>query len=199
MPKGEDSEVSCRALSIHGSWLIESPVHSDPRGSFCERFRRSDLERCTGEVFAPLQMNVSKSCIGTVRGIHGTLPTHPLRKYVTCVAGSILDVVVDLRANSSSFGAWDSVVLNSASPSRSVFVGSGLGHAFQALSPMATVAYLVDAEYHPDAEIAVNPFDRQLAISWVSPLQIRISQKDARAQSLTDLRQSLTEMQAGDD
>lgn len=144
-------------------------------------------------------MNVSKSSIGTVRGIHGSIPTHPQKKYITCVAGSILDVVVDLRPDSSTFGAWDSVVLNGASPSRSVFIGSGLGHAFQALSATATVAYLVDAEYQPDAEIVVNPFDRQLAISWVSPLRIQISQKDATAQSLSVLRQTFSALHAGDE
>jgi len=105
---------------------------------------------------------------------------------VTCASGQVLDVVVDLRVGSPTFGTWDSVVLDDVDR-RAVYLPEGLGHGFCALSESATVTYLCSEPYAPEREHAVNAFDPDLGIDWRAA-DLTTSERDAAAPSLADAR-----------
>lgn len=114
-------------------------------------------------------------------------------KYITCVKGAFLDVVVDLRVGSPTFGEWDAVVIDDVDR-RAVFLAEGLGHAILSLEDGSTVMYLCSIEYSPHLDRDLDPFDPELAIDWPktdrqgNPLTYELSAKDAAAPSLTTLR-----------
>ena len=105
----------------------------------------------------------------------------------TCVSGTVIDVVVDLRAGSPSFGRWAAVQLDDRAR-RAVFIGEGLGHAFAARSEEATVMYLCSSPYQPGREHGIHPLDPALAIAWPGDVEPILSDKDARAPSLARAR-----------
>jgi len=105
---------------------------------------------------------------------------------VTCVSGRVLDVLVDLRIGSPTFGTWEGVVLDDVDH-RAVYLPEGLGHGFCALSDSATVTYLCSEPYAPEREHAVNAFDPQLGIDWPTA-DVTTSERDAAAPSLADAR-----------
>jgi dTDP-4-dehydrorhamnose 3,5-epimerase len=125
---------------------------------------------------------------GTLRGVHFADVPPSQAKYVTCVRGSGLDVVVDIRVGSPSFGSWDAVVLDEQDR-RAVYVAEGLGHAFLALSDDATLLYLCSAGYAPDREHGVHPLDPDLAIDWPRDVEPLLSAKDAAAPGLAEAQQ----------
>ncbi|WP_327088057.1 dTDP-4-dehydrorhamnose 3,5-epimerase [Nonomuraea sp. NBC_01738] len=167
-------------LSIDGAWSFTPRVHADPRGSFLEAFRAADLPR----PFELAQVNCSVSAAGVLRGVHFADVPPGQAKYVMCVSGAILDVVVDLRTGSPDFGRWEAVRLDSEER-KALLVAEGLGHAFLALSEQATVVYLCSHGYNPGGEHGVHPLDPDLAIEWpvAEPL---LSDKDAAAPSLKE-------------
>jgi dTDP-4-dehydrorhamnose 3,5-epimerase len=119
-----------------------------------------------------------------LRGIHYSLADKGQSKFVTCVRGSILDVVVDIRPNSLTYKKWLAVELTESN-GQSVLIGNGLGHAFLALENKSTVSYLVTSRYSPQDEFEINPLDSDIGIQW--PLQrseIQISKKDLSAPTL---------------
>jgi hypothetical protein len=120
----------------------------------------------------------------------GGYPGHPLRqrsKYVTCVSGAILDVVVDIRVGSPSYGQWEGVCLDDTSR-RAVYLSEGLGHAFTALSEEATVIYLCSTPYSPGREHGVHPLDPEIGIAWPADTAAVLSGKDAAAPTLEQAR-----------
>lgn len=157
--------------------------HPDGRGVFFEWFKRDVLEVETGHSLGLAQANCSVSSRGVVRGIHFADVPPGQAKYVTCFAGSVLDVVVDLRVGSPTFGAVDSVVLDSGDR-RAVFIAEGLGHAFMALSEMATVGYLCSTAYNPAAEHGITPVDPALPMPWPDDVAPVLSPKDEAAPTL---------------
>jgi dTDP-4-dehydrorhamnose 3,5-epimerase len=168
-------------LSIEGSWLFTPRVHADPRGAFLEAFKAAELPHPLGVA----QVNCSVSRAGVLRGVHFADVPPGQAKYVTCVSGSVLDVVVDLRAGSPTFGRWESAVLDDETR-RAMLVAEGLGHAFMALSEQATVVYLCSATYNPAGEHGVNPLDPDLGIEWPAGLEPVLSEQDAAAPSLAE-------------
>lgn len=176
-------------LDIPGAWLFKPVVHSDERGSFTEYFRRDVVEQHVGHTLALHQANWSKSMAGAVRGIHFADIPPGQAKYVTCVHGAILDVVLDIRIGSPTFGRWDSAVLDEDNQC-AMYVAEGLGHAFMALSDDTNVLYLTSAPYAPDREHGINPLDPALNIDWPTtnreghPLTPTLSPKDTAAPSL---------------
>jgi dTDP-4-dehydrorhamnose 3,5-epimerase len=171
-------------LGIEGAWLAESPVWSDDRGFFREWFIAEEIKKITGYNFDVNQSNISSSSRGTLRGIHYSLADKGQSKFVTCVRGSILDVVVDIRPNSLTYKKWLAVELTESN-GQSVLIGNGLGHAFLALENKSTVSYLVTSRYSPQDEFEINPLDSDIGIQW--PLQrseIQISKKDLSAPTL---------------
>ena len=174
--------MQVRQLSIPGALEITPRQHGDNRGVFLEWFRADRLTEAIGHSLGLAQANLSVSARGVVRGIHFASVPPGQAKYVTCASGQVLDVVVDLRMGSPTFGTWDSVVLDETDR-RAVYLPEGLGHGFCALSESATVTYLCSEPYAPEREHAVNAFDPDLGIDWRAA-DLTTSERDAGAASL---------------
>jgi dTDP-4-dehydrorhamnose 3,5-epimerase len=173
-------------LGIEGALVAESQVWSDERGFFREWFKAEDIEKATGKNFLIEQANISLSSKGTVRGIHFSTAPRGQAKWVTCVTGSIRDVVVDIRPDSKTFGKWIAVEL-AGNSGKAVYISKGLGHGFIALEDNTAVAYLVSTPFSPTHEFEINPLDKELAINWGTDLKdLKISDKDLNAPSLAE-------------
>ena len=173
-------------LGIDGAWLAESPVWSDGRGFFREWFKSEDVKAATGREFGIEQANISLSSAGTLRGIHYSIAPQGQAKWITCVSGSIQDVIVDIRPDSKTFGQWIEVELKGDS-GKAVFISEGLGHAFLAIEENTVVAYLVSTPYSPTDEFEINPVDEKIGINWGMDLKLlKISEKDKIAPTLAE-------------
>ena len=173
-------------LGIEGAWLAESPVWSDERGFFREWFKAEDVKSATGRDFGIEQANISLSSLGTLRGIHYSIAPRGQAKWITCVSGSIKDVIVDIRPASQTFGNWIEVELNGNS-GKAVFISEGLGHGFIALEDNTAVAYLVSTPFSPSDEFDINPLDEKIGINWGMELnELKISEKDKNAPTLAE-------------
>ena len=185
--------MKIRPLSIEGAWEITPRQHGDSRGLFMEWYRFDRLAEVVGRPLRLAQGNLSVSARGVVRGIHFADVPPGQAKYVTCVRGAILDVVVDLRVGSPTFGQWDSVLLDDVDR-RAVFISEGLGHGFLSLEDDSTVIYLCSTGYAPDREHEVSPLDPGIGIDWPvvgrdgSSLQWTLSDKDLAAPTLQQAR-----------
>jgi dTDP-4-dehydrorhamnose 3,5-epimerase len=171
--------------SINGAWLIDPSRHGDDRGWFQELFKKSAVKNATGFEFSPVQINVSHSSQGVVRGIHYSIAPEGQAKYVSVLDGEIDDYIIDVREGSPTFGKWQRVRIT-AQQGNSVLLGSNLAHAFQVVSKMATVCYAVTAEFSPTAEKAINPFCPELAIAWDTSFPAMLSPKDEAAPHLSE-------------
>jgi dTDP-4-dehydrorhamnose 3,5-epimerase len=173
-------------MGIEGVWLAESPVWSDDRGFFREWFKSVDVKNVTGHDFGIEQANISLSSVGTLRGIHYSLAPLGQAKWITCVAGSIQDVIVDIRPNSKTFCQWIEVELEGDS-GKAVLISEGLGHGFLALEDNTAVAYLVSTPFSPADEFEINPLDQKIGIKWGMDLSsLKISGKDKIAPNLVE-------------
>jgi dTDP-4-dehydrorhamnose 3,5-epimerase len=173
-------------LGIEGVWLAESPVWRDDRGFFREWFKSEDIQNKTGRDFGIAQANISLSNRGTVRGIHYSIAPVGQAKWITCVSGSIRDVIVDIRPDSKSFGQWIEVELR-GDAGHAVFISERLGHGFVALEDNTTVAYLVSSPFSQTDEFEINPLDEKIGITWGMNLSdLKISQKDKNAPTLAE-------------
>ncbi|KOT80909.1 dTDP-4-dehydrorhamnose 3,5-epimerase [Streptomyces rimosus subsp. pseudoverticillatus] len=180
-----------RPLSIDGAWLHEPVIHHDERGAFHEWFRAPDFLTATGTLLELAQANCSVSRRGALRGIHFADIPPGQAKYVTCLRGAVLDVVIDVRVGSPTFGQHETVRLDDASR-RAVYLSPGLGHAFLALTDDATVVYLCSTGYQPEREHGVHPLDPSLNIAWPDDLgtPVLLSAKDAAAPTLEEARRA---------
>ena len=173
-------------LGIEGAWLAESPVWSDDRGFFREWFKAEDIQKVTGSDFGIEQANISLSSAGTLRGIHYSIAPRGQAKWITCVSGSIQDVIVDIRPNSKTFGQWMDVELKGDS-GKAILISEDLGHGFLALEDNTTVAYLVSTPFSPTDEFEINPLDESIGINWGMELgSLKISEKDKIAPTLAE-------------
>lgn len=176
--------IEVKPMSIEGAWIIESPLHNDNRGYFREWFKSSELKEKIGKSFEVTQANMSQSQKGVVRGIHFSTSILGQAKWVTCGAGAIWDVVVDIRPDSKTFMEWEGVQLT-VNNGRSVVISEGLGHAFIAMEDNSIMIYALSSDYDPSQEFAVNPKDTELAINW--PLENLIfSDRDISAPTLKE-------------
>lgn len=177
---------------IPGAFAVTPQQHRDDRGVFLEWFRSDRFAETTGHRFSIAQANCSVSSAGTVRGIHFAQLPPSQAKYVTCPSGAILDVVVDLRVGSPTFGQWDGVVLDDQDR-KALYLAEGLGHAFMALADDTVVNYLCSAPYAPGREHGVHPLDPTVGITWPThgrdgtALTPSLSPKDEQAPMLADL------------
>ena len=176
-------------MGIDGAWTFTPDIHPDSRGDFHEWFRASEFSDDLGYRFELAQANCSVSRRGVIRGIHFTQVPPGQAKYVVCPGGAILDVVVDLRLGSPSYGRWEAVRLDDQTR-RAVFLAEGLGHAFMALSDQATVMYLCSTPYAPGIEHGIHPLDPALAIDWPLAAGPILSAKDASAPRLDEARRA---------
>ena len=178
--------MKIRPLTIEGAFEIAPVQHGDQRGTFLEWYRFDALAAAVGHPLDLAQANLSTSAKDVVRGIHFADVPPGQAKYVTCVSGSILDVIVDIRVGSPTFGTWEAVPLDDKER-RAVYLAEGLGHAFCALTEGATVTYLCSSTYRPGHEHGVNPLDPELGIAWPATVPL-LSTKDEAAPSLAEAR-----------
>jgi dTDP-4-dehydrorhamnose 3,5-epimerase len=172
-------------LGIAGAWVFTPRIHRDGRGSFLELFRGAEFSVHVGHALDVAQVNCSVSRRGVIRGIHFAEVPPGQAKYVTCVSGEILDVVVDLRIGSPSLGRWKAVKLDDESRC-AVYLSEGLGHAFMALSDHATLVYLCSTPYAPGREHGVHPLDPAIGIAWPTNVEGILSDKDAAAPTMAE-------------
>ena len=171
-------------LGIKGAWIARSPIHKDDRGYFREWFKAGEIKIALGRSFDVQQGNISSSNRGVLRGIHYSLAKEGQGKWITCISGSVWDVVVDIRPSSTTYRKWIGTELHSGSGD-ALFISEGLGHAFISLEDNSTVAYLLTSKYSPAEEFAIHPLDPELAITW--PLQNpSLSLKDGSAPTLQE-------------
>lgn len=171
---------------IEGLVVIEPQVFHDARGYFCETYNEQRY-REAGITAQFVQDNQSCSSYGVVRGLHFQRPPYTQAKLVSCTVGCVLDVAVDLRRGSATYGQWYAVEL-SAENHRQFFIPRGFAHGFSVLSDMAVFAYKCDNLYHPEADGGVLLSDPDLNIDWQVPVEKRIlSEKDRKHPLLRDL------------
>ena len=171
---------------IQGVYIIEPKVFGDSRGYFFESYSRREFEAKVGPVEF-VQDNESKSCYGVVRGLHFQKPPHAQAKLVRVVKGKVLDVAVDLRKDSPTYGRHVSVEL-SEDNHRQVFIPKGFAHGFSVLSEEAVFQYKCDDYYAPETECAIAWNDPELNIDWRIPAdRVILSEKDKRHPELKDL------------
>jgi dTDP-4-dehydrorhamnose 3,5-epimerase len=178
--------VKIRPLTVEGAFEVTPVQHRDPRGTFLEWYRFDTLAAAVGHPLDLAQANLSVSARDVVRGIHFADVPPGQAKYVTCMAGAVVDVVVDLRVGSPTFGQWESVRLDDEER-RAVYLAEGLGHGFCALSERATVAYLCSSTYRPGHEHGIHPLDAGLGIAWPAAAPL-LSAKDAAAPTFAEAR-----------
>lgn len=180
-----------RELKVPGAFEITPKQFGDPRGVFLEWFKAPAFEEAVGHPLDLQQANCSVSAAGVVRGIHFADVPPGQAKYVTCARGAVLDVVVDIRVGSPTFGQWDSVLLDDVDR-RAIYLGEGLGHAFMALEDDSTVLYLCSTGYNPSGEHGINPLDPEVGLEWPTtdrhgnPVTPLLSEKDTAAPSLSE-------------
>ena len=180
-----------RELTVPGAFEITPTQFGDPRGLFFEAFKAGPFAEAVGHSFDLQQANCSVSAAGVLRGIHFADVPPSQAKYVMCARGAVLDVVVDIRVGSPTFGAWDAVLLDDVDR-RAVYLSEGLGHAFMSLEDDSTVLYLCSSGYAPGREHGIHPLDPELGIEWPttardgSPLTPLLSEKDEAAPTLAE-------------
>lgn len=179
--------MEIRELAVPHAWEVTPRVFPDDRGAFAEVFKSAELVKAVGHELTVAQLNCSTSRRGVLRGIHTASVPPGQAKYVTCLHGAVLDVVVDIRVGSPTFGRYELVRLDDASR-RAVYVSEGLGHGFLALTDDATVAYLCSTPYNPAGEFGMNPLDPEVGVAWPPDLPPVLSGKDAAAPSLAEVR-----------
>lgn len=172
-------------LSIAGSWLFTPVLRPDDRGLFLESFKSDVFEQAVGRPFNLKQLNISVSKLGTVRGVHFADVPPGQAKYVQCFEGAILDIVVDIRVGSPTFGQHHAITLNSEQRT-ALYISEGLGHAFCALTETATVGYLCNEGYSPHREHGINPIDPELELPWPTQMELLLSPKDSSAPSFAE-------------
>lgn len=171
---------------IEGLWIIEPKVFGDSRGYFFESFSQREFDEKIGPVNF-VQDNESKSCYGVVRGLHFQKPPHAQAKLVRVVKGKVLDVAVDLREGSPTYGKHCAVELSEENH-RQMFIPKGFAHGFSVLSEEAVFQYKCDEYYAPQSEGAVLWNDADLAIDWLIPEdKVILSDKDRRHPTLKEL------------
>ena len=162
---------------IDGIVVIEPTVLSDKRGYFLESFNKNEFEKAIGKV-SFVQDNESRSSKGVLRGLHYQKPPFSQAKLVRCIEGEILDIAVDIREDSPTYGLYHSDVLSSENK-KQLFIPKGFAHGFVVLSEYAVFAYKVDNTYAPDCEAGILWNDKELGVEWgVNEKEIFISEKD---------------------
>jgi dTDP-4-dehydrorhamnose 3,5-epimerase len=180
--------VEIRELAVPDSYVIDLVPHGDDRGRFTEWYRADVLSQATGFGLTLAQANHSVSARGVLRGVHFALVPPGQAKYVYCPAGRVLDVIVDIRVGSPTFGVHDSVILESDQP-RAVYLAEGLGHAFLSLADGSSVTYLVSTGYSPGREFGVTPMDPALDLPWPDDVTFELSAKDQAAPTLAEAQE----------
>lgn len=178
--------MNVRNTEILDCFILEPQIFKDDRGCFLESYNRMAFEEATKIETQFVQDNESQSSYGVIRGLHAQKAPYSQAKLVRVIKGSVLDVVVDARSESHSFGKIVSVVLNDQNKNQ-LFVPKGCLHGFSVLEEDTIFSYKCDAFYNKSSEIGVNPFDINLNIDWkINSGFEMISDKDRQAMSWND-------------
>jgi dTDP-4-dehydrorhamnose 3,5-epimerase len=180
--------VDVRELKIPGAWEFTPRQFPDPRGVFLEWFKASVVEEAIGHPFTLRQVNHSTSSRGAVRGIHFADVPPGQAKYIYVTRGAVVDIVVDVRVGSPTFGVVDVVQLDDVDR-RAIYVAEGLGHAMFALTDDVNLNYLVTQPYAPRRERGIHPLDADLDLPWPADIEPLLSEKDASAPTLAQAEQ----------
>ena len=172
---------------IEGVLIVEPTVHGDQRGYFMESFSERDFEAATGLNVRFVQDNESRSKRGVLRGLHFQREPYEQAKLVRVVQGRVLDVAVDIRPGSATFGRYVAVEL-SADNHRQLFIPKGFAHGYVVLEEDTVFQYKCDEYYHPESEDGIAWNDPQIGIEWgVEESEVVISQKDMNRKLLCEL------------
>jgi epimerase EvaD len=181
----EVAGTQVRALAVEGCFTFTPQVHRDERGIFVSPLQDEAFVAAVGHRFPLAQTNHSRSARGVLRGVHFTTMPPGQAKYVHCAGGRAMDVVVDLRLGSPTFGAFDVVRMDTRS-FRSVYIPEGVGHAFLSLKDDTVMSYLVSTPYRAELEQAIDPFDPALGLPWPKDVEFSLSSRDRAAVSLAE-------------
>ena len=163
--------------NIDGLFILKPTIYRDKRGYFIESYNQKKTIELLEHINF-IQDNDSKSVFGTVRGLHFQNPPFSQTKLIRCVKGEILDITVDLRKKSNSFGQVESVLLSDKN-NHQLFIPKGFAHGFSVLSDIAIVSYKVDNYYNPDYENGILWNDSNLEIDWkLKAEEVIVSEKD---------------------
>lgn len=175
---------------IPGVTILQPRIITDTRGYFMETFRHSEFTENIGTINF-VQDNESASTYGVVRGLHFQKTPHCQSKLVRCVSGKVLDVAVDLRRDSPTFGQHVAVTLDSTLGTQ-IFIPRGFAHGYSVLSGHAVFQYKCDAYYNPESEGGIDPFDPALGIDWgIDSTDAIVSDKDYARPRLADIIDSI--------
>lgn len=170
---------------IDGVFIIEPRVFKDTRGYFFESYSQREFDEKIGKVDF-VQDNESCSSYGVMRGLHFQRPPFSQAKLVRCVRGKVLDVAVDIRKGSPTYGKHVAVELSEENH-RQFFIPKGFAHGFAVLSDTAVFQYKCDEYYHPEADGGISILDDSLGIDWrINPAEVMLSDKDTKHQLLKD-------------
>lgn len=174
--------------SLKGCYIIQPKVFEDKRGYFFESYNHKKFTELIGHDINFVQDNESKSQKGVLRGLHFQVPPYAQAKLVRVVQGEVLDVAVDLRKNSSTYGQHQSVLLT-AENKKQFFMPRGFAHGFLVLSETAIFSYKIDNIYAPDHDTGIIWNDKDLNIDWkFNKDQLILSEKDKNLQSFKDFK-----------
>ena len=178
--------MTYKETAISGVWVIEPKVFTDQRGYFMEAFKQDEFESIVGEVHF-VQDNESCSSKGVLRGLHYQLAPFAQAKLVRVIKGRVLDVAVDIRKGSPTYGKYVSVELSDENK-RQLFVPRGFAHGFHVLSDEAIFTYKVDNPYMPTHERNIRYDDPTIAVDWAiaDPALVNLSAKDTAAPFLEE-------------
>lgn len=177
--------MQVRELAIPGVFEFTPPSFGDRRGVFVAPYQEATFTKTVGHSLRVAQTNHSVSARGVIRGVHFTDTPPGQAKYVHCPRGELLDIIIDLRVGSPTFGRWDAVRLDGAT-CNSIYIPEGLGHGFVALADDTVTSYLCSSAYDPTGEHGINPLDPELGLPWPEDLDPVLSDKDRAAPTLAE-------------
>lgn len=180
--------MKVRELSVSGALEFTPDVFPDERGLFLSPFQGPAFTEATGGTFPLAQSNHSRSRRGVVRGVHFTTTPPGCAKYVYCPRGAALDIVVDIRVGSPTFGQWDTVLMDQ-NDFRALYFPVGLGHAFVALEDDTVMSYMITSSYVPEYELAISVTDPALNLPIPQDIAPIFSERDIAAPTLAQARE----------
>lgn len=178
--------MQARQLRVAGGWEFTPVVHEDVRGTFASPLQDDAFVGAVGHRFPVAQTNHIVSARGVLRGVHFTASPGQA-KYVHCALGRALDIMIDVRTDSPTFGAWEAVELD-AQRCNALYFPVGTAHAFMALTSGTIMSYLVSTPYDPTLELAIDPFDPELDLPWPAEVEPVLSGRDEEAMSFAQAR-----------
>jgi dTDP-4-dehydrorhamnose 3,5-epimerase len=171
---------------LDGLVVLKPTVFKDNRGYFMESYNQKNINKLIGNV-SFVQDNESESSRGVLRGLHFQKPPYSQSKLVRCVKGSVLDVALDLRKNSKTYGHFETIFISGKNKEQ-LFVPKGFAHGFIVLSESAILSYKADNYYNPESESGIIWNDPNLNIDWkINNKEIIVSEKDTKLQSFNNL------------